>query len=233
MPPPRWAGSTSTIAIHAIESGAGSGYRGPASRSVEQARRLGDVRARDARRHTRTVATEPITTPGIVDGHRRTVRREPEELLPVPRHLVPVTQPAEAQTRVDIVWGHAAENHRSRCVHADRLPPDKSGGYTLERVAFALSVRLRFARRIECPRCLPQRRDGRPPSPTTPSSTICSARRAPAAIDAMRQLEGDLIVLGVAGKMGPTLARMARRASDAAGVTRRVIGVVAFHRSGA
>ena len=50
----------------------------------------------------------------------------------------------------------------------------------------------------------------------------------PAAIDAMRELEGDLVVLGVAGKMGPTLARMARRASDAAGVTRRVIGVSRF-----
>jgi nucleoside-diphosphate-sugar epimerase len=49
-----------------------------------------------------------------------------------------------------------------------------------------------------------------------------------AAIDAMRELEGDLVVLGVAGKMGPTLARMARRASDAAGVTRRVIGVSRF-----
>lgn len=44
----------------------------------------------------------------------------------------------------------------------------------------------------------------------------------------MRQLEGDLIVLGVAGKMGPTLARMARRATDAAGVPRRVIGVSRF-----
>jgi nucleoside-diphosphate-sugar epimerase len=49
-----------------------------------------------------------------------------------------------------------------------------------------------------------------------------------AVIDAMRELEGDLVVLGVAGKMGPTLARMARRASDAAGVTRRVIGVSRF-----
>ncbi len=53
-----------------------------------------------------------------------------------------------------------------------------------------------------------------------------------AAIDAMRALDGDLIVLGVAGKMGPTLARMARRASDAAGVTRRVIGVARFSEPG-
>ncbi len=55
---------------------------------------------------------------------------------------------------------------------------------------------------------------------------------SPAAIDAMRDLQGDLIVLGVAGKMGPTLARMARRASDAAGVTRRVIGVSRFTERG-
>ncbi len=47
-------------------------------------------------------------------------------------------------------------------------------------------------------------------------------------IEAMRRLEGDVIVLGVGGKMGPTLARMARRASDAARVPRRVIGVARF-----
>jgi nucleoside-diphosphate-sugar epimerase len=47
----------------------------------------------------------------------------------------------------------------------------------------------------------------------------------------MRALEGDIIVLGVAGKMGPTLARMAKRASDAAGVKRRVIGASRFSSS--
>ena len=49
-----------------------------------------------------------------------------------------------------------------------------------------------------------------------------------AAVDAMRQADGDVIVLGVAGKMGPTLARMARRAMDAAGRRHRVIGVSRF-----
>jgi nucleoside-diphosphate-sugar epimerase len=49
-----------------------------------------------------------------------------------------------------------------------------------------------------------------------------------AAIEAMRRADGDVIVLGVAGKMGPTLARMARRAMDAAGVSHRVIGVSRF-----
>jgi dTDP-4-dehydrorhamnose reductase len=47
-------------------------------------------------------------------------------------------------------------------------------------------------------------------------------------IQTLGRLQGDLIVLGVAGKMGPTLARMAQRASEAAGVRRRVIGVARF-----
>lgn len=53
-----------------------------------------------------------------------------------------------------------------------------------------------------------------------------------AAIDAMRRVDGDLVVLGVAGKIGPTLARMARRAFDAAGVSGRVIGVSRFSSPG-
>jgi len=50
-------------------------------------------------------------------------------------------------------------------------------------------------------------------------------------VEAMGQLEGDLVVLGVGGKMGPTLARMAKRASDMAGISRRVIGVSRFSSS--
>jgi nucleoside-diphosphate-sugar epimerase len=49
-----------------------------------------------------------------------------------------------------------------------------------------------------------------------------------AAVEALARLEGDLILLGVAGKMGPTLAHMARRASDRAGVRRRILGVARF-----
>jgi nucleoside-diphosphate-sugar epimerase len=47
-------------------------------------------------------------------------------------------------------------------------------------------------------------------------------------IETLGRLPGDLLVLGVAGKMGPTLARMALRASQAGGVKRRVIGVSRF-----
>ena len=42
------------------------------------------------------------------------------------------------------------------------------------------------------------------------------------------EIEGDLLILGVGGKMGPTLARMAKRASDAASIKRRIIGVSRF-----
>lgn len=50
----------------------------------------------------------------------------------------------------------------------------------------------------------------------------------PGAIETAGRLEGDVILLGVAGKMGPTLARMIKRASESAGVERRVIGVSRF-----
>ncbi len=49
-----------------------------------------------------------------------------------------------------------------------------------------------------------------------------------AATDTLGALDGDIVILGVGGKMGPTLARMAKRASEIAGVSRRVIGVSRF-----
>jgi nucleoside-diphosphate-sugar epimerase len=54
----------------------------------------------------------------------------------------------------------------------------------------------------------------------------------PEVVQAMGRLEGDLILLGVAGKMGPSLARMARRASDLAGSRRRIMGVARFSSPG-
>jgi len=49
-----------------------------------------------------------------------------------------------------------------------------------------------------------------------------------AAIEALAAVEGDLLILGVGGKMGPTLARMAVRASHQAGINRRVIAASRF-----
>lgn len=50
---------------------------------------------------------------------------------------------------------------------------------------------------------------------TTPSAAL---------VEDLARLEGDILVLGVGGKMGPTLARMARRAAP----RKRVIGVARF-----
>jgi nucleoside-diphosphate-sugar epimerase len=47
-------------------------------------------------------------------------------------------------------------------------------------------------------------------------------------VDALSRLDGDLLILGVAGKMGPTLAALARRAIDEAGLDKRVLGVSRF-----
>ena len=47
-------------------------------------------------------------------------------------------------------------------------------------------------------------------------------------VESIGRLEGDILVLGAGGKMGPSLVRMAKRASDAAGVSRRVIAVDVF-----
>jgi nucleoside-diphosphate-sugar epimerase len=47
-------------------------------------------------------------------------------------------------------------------------------------------------------------------------------------INAFRRIKGDILVLGVSGKMGPSLARLALNATTAAGTDRRIIGVARF-----
>jgi len=44
----------------------------------------------------------------------------------------------------------------------------------------------------------------------------------------MTALNGDLLILGVGGKMGPSLARLARRAADLAGTRQRIVAVARF-----
>ena len=46
-----------------------------------------------------------------------------------------------------------------------------------------------------------------------------------ALIDFMKKLDGDLMVLGAGGKIGPSLTGMAKRAVDAAGVDKKVVAV--------
>lgn len=54
------------------------------------------------------------------------------------------------------------------------------------------------------------------------------SRPSDADVDALRKLDGDLLIVGATGKMGPSLASLARRAAAAAGVHRRVIAVARF-----
>ncbi len=53
-------------------------------------------------------------------------------------------------------------------------------------------------------------------------------RPGPALIADLAAADGDIILLGVGGKMGPTLARLAKRAAP----DRRVIGVARFSEPG-
>ena len=51
---------------------------------------------------------------------------------------------------------------------------------------------------------------------------------SPDLVDEIARLEGDIMVLGVGGKVGPSVAGMARRAIEEAGVDKNVYGVARF-----
>jgi nucleoside-diphosphate-sugar epimerase len=51
-------------------------------------------------------------------------------------------------------------------------------------------------------------------------------------IEDVARLKGDIIILGVGGKMGPSLAKLAKRAVDIAGVKKNIIGVARFTEKG-
>ena len=58
------------------------------------------------------------------------------------------------------------------------------------------------------------------------------SRPTPEVVEAMGEMTGDLLILGVGGKMGPTLAKLAKRAIDESGSGKRVIGVSRFSSPG-
>jgi nucleoside-diphosphate-sugar epimerase len=59
------------------------------------------------------------------------------------------------------------------------------------------------------------------------------SRPTPGSTRAMRELTGDLLILGASGKMGPSLAVMARRSAEAAGRSDlRIIGVARYSTPG-
>ena len=58
------------------------------------------------------------------------------------------------------------------------------------------------------------------------------SRPTPEVVEAMGGIAGDLLILGVGGKMGPTLAKLAKRAINESGIKKRVIGVSRFSSPG-
>src|SRR5919202_4269693 len=68
-----------------------------------------------------------------------------------------------------------------------------------------------------------------PPPPATEAELDeLLSRPTTGVLDTLRRFPGDVVVLGAAGKMGPTLARMLRRALDALERRDRVIAVSRF-----
>lgn len=64
------------------------------------------------------------------------------------------------------------------------------------------------------------------PDVMTPIRTVdeleeALSRPTPGVLETLRSLDGDVMILGAGGKMGPTLARMVRRGLDAIGQTHR------------
>ncbi len=51
-------------------------------------------------------------------------------------------------------------------------------------------------------------------------------------VDDIIRLDGDIMILGAGGKMGPDLARKAKHAVDKAGIKKRIIGVARFSEPG-
>lgn len=73
--------------------------------------------------------------------------------------------------------------------------------------------------------------------PDIPSACACTNERelnelmtrpTPALVEQLARGRGDLILLGIAGKMGVTLGMLAARALRLAGSNRRVVGVARF-----
>ena len=63
---------------------------------------------------------------------------------------------------------------------------------------------------------------------TVPELEEFLSRPSEADVAAMARLDGDLLILGAGGKMGPSLARRAHRAAEKAAVRRKIIAVARF-----
>lgn len=51
-------------------------------------------------------------------------------------------------------------------------------------------------------------------------------------ISDLTKLDGDILILGIGGKMGPSMAKLAKQAVDIAGLNKKIIGVARFSEKG-
>ncbi len=58
------------------------------------------------------------------------------------------------------------------------------------------------------------------------------SRPTPDLVESLRNLPGDLLILGIGGKLGPDLAHLAKRALQEAAISKRIIGVSRFSSPG-
>lgn len=55
---------------------------------------------------------------------------------------------------------------------------------------------------------------------------------SPALVEDMKKIEGDILFLGIGGKMGPSMARLAQQAIAQAGIKKKITGVSRFSSGG-
>ena len=67
---------------------------------------------------------------------------------------------------------------------------------------------------------------------TEPQLEFYLSEPTSAVVEAVAALKGDILILGVGGKMGPTLAKQAKLAVERAGIAKKVIGVSRFSTPG-
>lgn len=61
---------------------------------------------------------------------------------------------------------------------------------------------------------------------------LCLSEPSAAVVDVLKRLDGDLVILGIGGKIGSTLGHMAVRAIRLAGIKKKVYGVSRFSEPG-
>src|ERR1700730_83347 len=55
---------------------------------------------------------------------------------------------------------------------------------------------------------------------------------SPVLVSDIAKLDGDILILGVGGKMGPAMAKLAKQSIDLAAVNKKIIGVSRFSEPG-